>query len=214
MSFNWNDIFTNAAVLSEGIAVFTAIALSRNLPDKRLFVFPIILAIIFSVELGSGLFITNDWKPLTYNLLSIITFSGYSYIFFNHIKDDKYKNIIKICVLVYMISILINCWCANIIHESHQISYIVGGINMILFAVMYFLSILKNSKSLTFKHDLMCWISVGLLLFYVGYLPIKLSRFYFSIHLNPYLVLKKVQILLIVIMNFCFTLGLVWMKKK
>jgi len=214
MSSIWNEINTNAAVLSEGIAAFTALVLWKKLSSKYLYIFPIILVLIFLVEFGAGIFISSEWKPFVYNLLSIITFSGYSFIFIMHIPDKKYKDIIKICVVLYFLSALVNSWCVNIFHDSHQISYIVGGINMILFAVMYFLSILNNSKTLTIKQDLMFWISIGLLLFYVGYLPIKLSRFYFSITVNPFLILQKVQLLLIVIMNFCFILGLVWMKKR
>jgi len=214
MSSIWNEINTNAAVLSEGIAAFTALVFWRKLSNKYLYIFPIVLVLIFSVEIGAGIFSESEWKPLIYNLLSIITFSGYSYIFFRHISDNKYKEIIKVCTIGYLISVFANCLCVSIFHDSHQISYIVGGINMIIFPVMYFISILNNSKTLTIKRDLVFWISIGLLLFYVGYLPIKLSRFYFSITINPFLILQKVQLLLIVIMNFCFILGLVWMKKK
>jgi len=186
MSSIWSEININAAVLSEGIAAFIALVYWRKLSYKYLYVFPIILVLIFLVEFGAGMLISSDWRPLIYNLLSIITFCGYSYIFFRHIPDNKYKEIVKICTIAYLISVVANCFCVSILHDSHQISYIVGGLNMIIFPVIYFLSILNNSKTLTIKQDLMFWISIGLLLFYVGYLPIKLSRFYFSIAANPF----------------------------
>lgn len=214
MGLDWSYLYANAAVLSEGIAAFCVIVFRKNLPDKGLLIFPLILTLIFTVELGSGIFISEHWKPVVYNLLSIITFSGYSYIFFKHISDEKYKSIVKVLSILYLLSVLTNTWHVSIFDKSHQFSYIVGGINMILFPVMYFLSILNNSKFLNFKQDLVFWISTGLLLFYVGYMPIKLSRYFFSIHANPFFILMQVQILLVIIMNFCFILGSIWMKKK
>jgi len=125
MSLNWADLYSNSAVFSEGIAAFFAILFSKYLHDKRLFIFTIILIIIFCVELCCGTFTTNYWKPLIYNLLAIFTFLGYSYIFFKKINDVKYKNIIKCCVVVYLLSVLANCSYVNIHDKSHQYSYFI-----------------------------------------------------------------------------------------
>ena len=60
----------------------------------------------------------------------------------------------------------------------------------------------------------MFWISTGLLLFYVGYLPIKLTRKVFATAIDNYLILALVHVLLVIFMNIFFIIGLIWKRKN
>jgi len=207
-----SSIFPNAVILLEGIAAFLSILYIGEFYKRKLIIFPIILFSIVSVEIISSF--NYPYKQLVYNLLALLTFGGYSYLFHSQVLGDKYKTIIKSCLILYVIAVFANACSVNILTTSHQFSYVIGGCLMIIFPVIYFLSLLNNSKTLILKEDIVFWIGIGLLLFYVGYLPIKIFRFLKATENNFYPSLRAVQLFLVILMNVSFILGCLWMKKK
>jgi hypothetical protein len=67
---------------------------------------------------------------------------------------------------------------------------------------------------LVIKNDLLFWVSVGLFLFYIGYIPIKIIRTWFYKPDSFFEILLVIQSSLIIIMYLFFLTGFLWMKKR
>ena len=129
-------------------------------------------------------------------------------------KNAKYKNWIILSAVVFIASGIINLFFQSFLSESQLLAYITGAVLLLFCIVLYYIEILSTSKVLIIDRDLLFWVSVGLLLFYVGYIPIKLTRIYFEYQDNLFFSLRIIHRLLIVILNACFIIGFLWTKKK
>jgi hypothetical protein len=110
---------------------------------------------------------------------------------------------------------LINPFLQDFVIEPQLYTYVVGAVILIGCIILYFIEILGSTGILYIREDLLFWISVGLLLFYVGYIPIKLTRYFFAIeNVDVYMNLRRVHLLLILIMYGCFITGFLWMKRR
>ena len=97
--------------------------------------------------------------------------------------------------------------------ESLLYSYCFGGGFIIMSILFYFVEKLSNPEILHIKSDLLFWVSVGLLLFYTGYIPIKLAQITFT-DFDQKNIIRFVHLLLVLIMNGLFTMGFIWNRKK
>ena len=153
----------------------------------------------------------NLWM---FNLLEIITFLTFFYIYFKSIKNLSYKLWIKIFMISYIIISIIN-WSIlqNFILEWSELPYIIGSFFIIGTILFYFVELLRSEKILLFHRTLLFWVSVGLLLFFAGTLP-------FTIKMNGYALIPKIHKLFLIMyilaiaMYLIFTFGFIWSKKE
>ena len=97
--------------------------------------------------------------------------------------------------------------------EYQRLPYIAAAIFLIVTIFLFFMELLHSEKVLNAKRNLLFWISVGLLIYYVGNLPFRILRNYY-IHLANATVLFLVNFVLTVIMNTCFIIGFIWSDRK
>lgn len=136
------------------------------------------------------------------------------YLFMKAIEEVKFKNYIKIGIGIFWIFYLGDLIFTDIINESFTKSYIAGAGVLIFSITLYYISILQSSLVLVVRNDLLFWISVGLFLFYIGYLPIKIIRSWYYNFNSFFELLQLIQFSLIIIMYLCFLTGFLWMKKR
>ncbi len=148
---------------------------------------------------------------LLYNVFYVISFAYLFYLYNSVLK--KKKKIVKYSYIVYIITLIIYGFFVGDINEFQTIPYVVGASLLILAIIFYFTEILATEKVLHTKKNLLFWISVGLLLFYVGSIP-------FTITINYYANIKGVSYLfainysLIIVLNLCYIIGFIWSNKK
>lgn len=177
---------------------------------------PVILSLTMATEF-LGKLIRDVYElpnAIIYNLYYFFYFSFFLYIFLKAIEEYKFKNYIKIGVGIFWLFYLRDFFFTDILNESFTISYIVGAGVLIYCIILYYISILQSTKVLVVKNDLLFWISVGLFLFYIGYLPIKIIRTWFYKENSFFWILLIIQFSLIIIMYLCFLTGFLWMKKR
>lgn len=136
------------------------------------------------------------------------------FVFYKNEQRKQYKNWIVFATLCFVLASLINLLYKSFLIEPQLLAYIVGACALILCIILYFIDILYTPQILLVKRDLLFWVSIGLLLFYVGYIPIKVTRHFFENGNNQFLTLIVVHKLLILIMNTCFIIGFLWTKKR
>ncbi|MEH6679150.1 MAG: hypothetical protein V7724_01325 [Sediminicola sp.] len=92
-------------------------------------------------------------------------------------------------------------------------TYTIGGLLLLGCIVLYLLD--AGVKALALSHKLMLWLCAGLFIFYSGYLPIKVLRYYYSIkgiHEEP--IVSRIHLSLIILMYLCIGIGFLRMRRN
>ncbi len=164
-----------------------------------------------------GLFVKtvlSDVNFVIYNIYYLLYFVFFLYVFMKVIREQKFKRYIEIGIGLFVVFYLRDLVFTNIYENSFTLTYIAGALILIFCIILYYISILQSSQVLVIKNDLLFWISVGLFLFYIGYLPIKIIRTWFYEIGDFFQILLLIQFSLITIMYLFFLIGFLWMKKK
>ena len=152
---------------------------------------------------------------IVYNIYYLLYFSFFFYVFMKTIEEKKFQRYIKIGAWLFLLFFLRDLIITGIFNQSFTITYIFGALTLIFCIILYYISILQSSLVLVIKNDLLFWVSVGLFLFYIGYLPIKIIRTWFLYNLGGFFeILVVIQYSLNLIMYMFFLLGFLWMKKR
>lgn len=179
---------------------------------------PLILLFTILAEFSGGYikyyFKSVDSNVIVFNLYYLFYFSLFFYIFKRIIEEAKFKSYIKICIAVFWVVYLSDVIFTDIYSQSFFRSYIAGAGGLIFCIILYYISILQSSLVLVVKNDLLFWISVGLFLFYVGYIPIKIIKSWYYLYDNFFELLLIIHFSLIIVMYLFFLLGFLWMKKR
>jgi len=199
------------------VGVFVVAVLKYPLYKKTpLVFFPIVLLFTIVAEF-SGRYVRDVYglpNAIIYNIYYFFYFSLLIYIFMKIIDVEKFKNYIKIGICVYWLFYLGDWLFTNFMEIGFMISYFVGAGVLVFAIILYYISILQSSLVLVVKNDLLFWVSVGLFLFFIGYVPIKIIRTMFYEASNFFELLMVIQLSLIIVMYLFFLTGFLWMKKR
>ncbi len=186
----------------------------KNTPAKFL---PIIFLITIFTEYHGGYLMSKGSFDNTYhNIYFLLFFLLFYFIYHNTLEKKIFKLIIKCSAILLFIPFIWEINTVDIVRGTFGITYIVGAILLVTCIIFYFISILQSSRVLVIKNDLLFWISVGLFLFYIGYIPIKLmrSQYFETTDIEFIYTLLIIQGSLIIVMYVCFIIGFLWMKRR
>ena len=177
---------------------------------------PIILFLtLFTESLGMYIkFVYALSNTIIYNIYYFFYFSLFFYVFKEVIEEKRFKKYIKIGLALYCLIYLGDWFYTDFMNRGFVISYIAGATILVFCIILYYISILQSSLVLVVKNDLLFWVSVGLFLFYIGYIPIKIIRTWFYKQDSFFEILLVIQFSLIIIMYLFFLTGFLWMKKR
>lgn len=210
------DILINVCI---GFEVFAAIIGSlffyKYKKDKIINLF---LPFLWYVAINEliGLFTKINgayYNAIIYNIYNLITFSFCLFLFQYYLTKKNYKHIVKTFIITYLALFCINGFFQNYFKEHQLVPYLVGSLSLIITIVLYFVEVLNSEKVLNAKKSLLFWISVGLLLYYVGNTPFRILRNFYK-YLTDASILFLVNFTLIIIKNTCFIIGFIWSDKK
>ncbi len=138
---------------------------------QKYFLFIIIFA--FLIDLFSGLIsgYTGKRFSLLYNILTIVSFLFYLYWFYHLLNKRK---LILLFILIYLVTTIYFLITKNIITELYSRLYLVGTISILACSILYFVAMIKTNLVIEYKHSQRFWLVTGLLIFYIGYLPLHL----------------------------------------
>lgn len=205
-------ILRTAAISFLGIAALSSIIFYKNYSNTNLKWMPLVLFYMFINDLF-GIYILGESKKLVYNIASIVTFLYYFKIYYEKLLNQSYRKYLLVGIVIYIISLVVNFYQQDPLTESFYISYVVGGCVVILCTILYFLELLGIKRTFHLKQETFFWLSAGLLLFFVGYLPYKISREDLSISDEILNVMSMIHFIITIVMYACFTLGFKWAKK-
>lgn len=205
--------------------IFSIIRLPKYF-ESTLKYFPIIIGYtLFTEILGALIYNIEDftffsedkyssYTLLIYNLYDLIFFPFFYHVYWKSISSNKVKKVIKYGGILFMLAIIINSFIANPLKYELWYAYVVGALLLIFSTLAYLNCVRWKSTFSGLSTNLLVWVSIGLLIFHLGYLPITIFK---NVHLElttqDYANVRKIHVGLIFIMYSCFLIGFMRMRR-
>lgn len=214
-----NDFLTFCIKIAVGFEVLAAIFATffyykyKNVIVLKHYVL-ILWYVVFNEFFGLYIRLNTDYSTaLIHNIYNVIHFSFLFILFKNHLNHSFHKKITFISLIVYWCVLIVNGFYENYLIEFQRLPYIIAACSIVTIILLYFQEILNSDKVLHVNKNLLFWISVGLLIYYVGNIPFRILRNYYE-YLTDATISTLVNIILGITMYACFIIGFVWSDKK
>lgn len=185
--------------------------------------FPVYLAIIVVTELAGKYLLYDLSRPdLNGNLYLYfgipLQFLFFFWLFGQYYSRSGMKRLPLVGACCYVL-----CWILDIIYFNEtsttwwfrSFSYTVGNVILLLLIIGFFSRIIRSDEILQIKSNLMFWVCVGLLTFYLGTLPFfGLYNTLNEKHPHIFDVYWYIQIGLDYLMYLFFMAGFIWGKPR
>ncbi len=162
---------------------------------------------VFGASLKPNYPIGVSW---IYSIFSIASVIFYFFWYYQILKTKQ----LRIVVVVFASLFSLMTTLAYIFPDelkNQGYAFVVGSLGILTLTLCHFYRLLNSDEVLIIKHKLSFWISTGLLLFYVGIIPLVI--------LTKILVVSPLsRILIFISLNLilygCYVIGFIWTKKK
>lgn len=220
-----DSVLENSFLPLYGIVVLLALWRFPRYYDTPLRYLPILLMYTFLNEL-LGTFIlynneislilkeiyyNNNW--VIFNIYNIVFFLYFYYVYYSYIPSKRHRKLIKVGAFAFLFTSVVNMFFQSFATQPQLAAYILGAI-VLIYGIFFYWNHLKVQYGVWFlTRDLLSWLSLGMLIFYFGYVPIKIARNYPSLYEFGSL-LRELHLILIIVMNGCFAIGFVRMRRR
>lgn len=204
--------------LSNGLVYYTffvgliGLYLWFNEKNSHWFYFPLFLLLLACLDFCGGYLKNNAG----YYSFIVIPFQILFYIWLFYKESLVDKKLVWACTFFYLMSFLIQEFAfkdTKTVFDSF--SYSIGNIALLILILHYFFRLSTSDKILQFQHEKMFWVSVGLLVFWLGSLPYFGLLNYLDKYYHTVLVTYKK---LVNILDYCmyslFICAFIWGAKK
>lgn len=193
------------------VTAFIAAALmwqKYNHTKQRYFLHFMIYVLITEAVAYCFAFIYEISNQSVYNIFTVV--SGFFYLFWFY-SLLKQKKIILTFLVVFIISIIVAIFKEDFLESLWRIPLTTITVQLLICATLYFSNLLNSIDVISFKKEQQFWIVTGLLIFYLGFLPLQLLQQHIDIKTSNYLF--AIVVLNSVMYGF-FTIGFICLKKK
>lgn len=203
--------------IKSAIGIFTIISgiiglfLWKKEKGNYWYVFPIFLVILGSLDF-IGTFSKNN---INYYSYFVIPFQILFYIWLFSKEKSIPKWLPIVGVVVYLFSFIGQTYLFNNTTTFSSLSYIIGNFVLLILILRYLYSLSTSEKILYFTKEKMFWVSVGLLVFWLGSLPY--FGLYNYLRLNYFSILISYTWLVVILdylMYSLFICGFIWARKS
>ena len=207
-------LFKKAYIGFELLAGITGLIYWKKLRGSYWQYFPIYLLSIAGLETINYLIPISLRGPLAIYFIIPFEFLFMYWLFYKTLNSRP--KLVWTGVFIYVSALIF-----ELINDAHPIgkdvflsfSYTIGNIVLLVFILYYFYDLVNSDRILTFYHEQMFWVALGLLLFYLGAFP------YFGMYnylRNNYMSLlfsyTWIVIFLDYIMYLLFVVSFIWRK--
>jgi len=154
----------------------------------------------------------NNW--LIYNIYDIIFFLYFLYVYYISIDSKADRNFIKLSGILVIIASVINLFTSDFRTQFQMITYFTGAILLIVSIILYFKHLRFANGSWFVQSNLLSWLSIGILIFLAGYLPIIILGHFNIVAGEDYQIIRRFHLLLILVMYCCFIVGFIKVRRK
>lgn len=169
-----------------------AVVRYRTYFDTPLKYLPMIIIYTFFTELLGVLikynnnfqFFSDDrytWhNVIIYNIYQLVFFLFFFEVYRKILKNKISKKIISYFNVVCILSYIVNAFISNPLHNQTTYAHIVGSLMLLFILIQYLREKLKENYAQPLMYNLMFWISIGLLIFYIAF-PFILITYLFKV---------------------------------
>lgn len=154
----------------------------------------------------------NSNNLILYNISTTLTFLFLFFIYYQYTKEKTNKRFILYFMVLYIITLFISGFYENYLDQLQSIPFLLGSFLLMTSIIFYYAELLKSEQIQEINKDLLFWISVGLLIYYVGKIPFRMVRDYYANH-TDFSTLFILNSIFTIIMNSCFITGFLIHKK-
>ena len=214
-----NDFLTFLIKIGVGVEVIAAIIGSIYFYKyKNVFLLKYFVLLLWYIVLNEfiGLYIRlyhDASNAIAINIYNVINFTYILLLYKNYLVSKKSKKLVLTMLITYLISFIVNGFFENYLYQFQSIPYIIASLFIIITILLYFREILNSEKVLYTNKNLLFWIGIGLLLYFVGNIPFRILRNYYE-YLTDATILFLINFTLTIVMNTCFIIGFIWSDKK
>lgn len=190
--------------LSQILALFFGIKNRAKIKDSNQEYFLYFMVYVLVHELACLIFAyyTLIGNNFVINIYIIISFIFYFY-WFNKVLKNK-RIYIVVALILFVISVMYSFSLGTFYTKIWFHPMLIGTISILMFVCLIFSEMLNSKEVVNFKQSQKFWFAIGLLIFYLGYLPILFFQDYIQSHsINYSLVLTILNIFL----YGCFSKG-------
>lgn len=193
----------------------------KNQPKNYLKTFPwflIAVGVLDGVGLLINTFLKAGYPKLNFYYYQIfvipLQFIYYFWIINKNIVTGK--KLYYLSTIIYLISVIVELIVPlNFIKHFFSISFSIGNILLVVNILRYFYQLTQSDKILNFYKLQMFWISLGLLIFWLGSLPFYgLFNYLFKNFNTIFGFYYNIVLIFNYIMYTCFLIGFVWGAKE
>jgi hypothetical protein len=154
-----------------------------------------------------------------YNFLTLVEFNML-FLFCKGISKEKLtKTIIKYSLLlfniIFIITTAVYIYRSQFFDTYNSVATAVGSILIAIVLFLFFREMLLSNKVLNFKKELPFWITLGLLVYYLGSTPVtSLMNFLKEKSIITVQDFNVIQLYLLAFMHACFIFGILWSYKR
>ncbi len=187
----------------------------KNITNTYWIFFPFYLVIVALTEVARFYWMNI---PSVYTILAtVIVPVEFVFFFFLFYKNSQNRITIIIGSIIYIIIFLLETIWGDLMKSDYfmSISYTVGNLILLIFILQYFYKLIYSERILYFYHERMFWVSLGLLVFFLGTFPyFGLYNLLLTKHFKLLVSYTWVEIFLDYAMYLLFAASFIWGKEK
>ena len=217
---------TNYFVILYALTLWVALVNYRKYYDSKLKYFPILIAYTLATEILGWFILKYEefqivYRNLSqaeainnasiYNIFDIVFYLYFYYIYWKSTDRILLKQMMLYGAALFIIASLVNVFFQNFWMLPQLYAVSIGSIILIIGILGYLTTLNKKGNPIPKRHNLLFWISVGLLLFYPFY-PLFLI---IGVHYNDLYsgFIDVIHRALIAAMYGCFIVGFLFLKR-
>lgn len=184
--------------------------------DSKLRLFSIYLFITLLKESACAyLAIFGQQNLHIYNILSIIEYLIYFYLYYYVFQERKIKTVILLFSAITFLVYILDITYINGLYNFNSLTTTVGGFSVAVIALLYFYQLIKGIEYSNLTKVPMFWISTGVLFYSIGTI-ILFNYFNKYINLPPGLrsSIWTINSVLNILQNVLFTIGILCKQKN
>lgn len=184
--------------------------LKQSLPLK-LFMWFLVYSLITEIFGTYFAYYTKINTAVIYNTWNIICYLFYALFFSVIIKNKIKRKVIFFFTVTYLMYELVNIlFFQNYLTDVYSYSTILIKIFLVITILMYFSELLKSDEILNVKESMFFWISLGVLIYSIGFIPV----FVIGKLIDFQGMFRYITVALNLLVSLCFVTGFIVSKKE
>lgn len=190
------------------LSVFILLNQSKSTKNGVLFVYYLLASISIMIACNVDVALNR----LIYNVFFFVTICVFTFYFKSVIPGKIKQNIINIIFIVHLVLFLKICFTYRQLFEINNYVYGITYLSIVVYALLYFESVLRNINELNMLHQFDFWLVSGYLLYFLSCFFIIL--FYENVEVKQRAIVWSLQNIILFLSSVIAISGSIWISYR